>query len=392
MDTIPIPRYACYYALLWTHVVVGASLLPPTNVTLQCHNMQNTLSWGYDGEATHGLKFKVFVASQASDPVTHWVDWPHMSIDLSKYSDPTNDGYLLMVSAVKEPVQSEQVPKDGIVYSYFQDSVADIKCSLDLPSVNVTTLEGNHLHFSFTHPGVLYPTSRTIRKRKSQEYQDSLPVFDYQIKVLNQKESHNYHCIERECQGNFHVHGSEKSYCLNISGEMQKMAVRATKEYCSEPLKPPGINPLAYIIPIVLVLVAAVVIGSMVFVKKTKPSTSSPTALVFSASSSQHENVASPVNSEYALPDVSSPSPLIPPAQNTSNDSSIFIDEVRLPLGLRDNDNGNEPEQEAAAGAQGASDDGYTGGSCLEGDEEEEEELEHSAYEQRAKFANPTEN
>lgn len=358
---------------------------PPSNVTLRCHNMQNTLSWVY-GDSEHGLRFKVFVASQATEPRELYVDAPEMSIDLSEFSDPDND-IMVMVYAVKGGVESAAAPEEGIEYSYFKDSPASQKCTLDLPMVNLTTLEENHLHFSFTHPGVLYPTKRP-RKRKSHESQDSLPEFEYHIDVLNQSQSHKYSCSEKECQGRFRVHGSEKSYCLNISGEMKKMSVQATRMYCSEPPKPPGINPAAYIIPIVLVLVGAFVIGAMVFVKKTRHGLSTsvpvPNVLNFSATNNhQQQNHAAVDNSDYAVAELepSSPAPLLQ-NQDTSNDSSTFRDEVRLPLGLPDDDNAPQAE------AQAAQEDGYSRGKDLDDDEEEEgeEEQPHSAYERRDKL------
>lgn len=384
MDSSRIPYYASASALLWIHVL-GVSVLPPSNVTLRCHNMQNTLSWGYD-ESEHGLRFKVFIGSQAREPRDVWVDAPNMSIDLSEYSDPDNDN-VVMVYAVKGGVESAPEPEDGIVYSYFQDSPASLKCTLDLPLVNLTTLEENHLHFSFTHPGVLYPTSQRPRKKKSHDSQDSLPVFDYHIDVLNQSQSHKYSCRKKECQGKLHVHGSEKSYCLNISGEMKKMSVQATRMYCSEPLKPSGINPVAYIIPIALVLVGGALIGVMVFVKKTSPRTQmpGPESLNFSGKNNhQQQNHAAPESSDYNVAELepSSPAPLLPPDQNTSNDSSSFRYEVRLRLGVPDDDNENEAEEEA--GAQGAQEDGYTQGNDLDGDEEEEQAP--SAYEHRDKL------
>lgn len=385
MDTGLIPCYAS--VLLWIHVVASA-VPPPSNVTLHCHNMQNTLSWVYD-DAEHGLRFKVFIGSQAMESRDLWVDAPKMSIDLSEFSDPDSDT-VVMVHAVKGGVESAPEPEEGIVYSYFKDSPASQRCTLDFPLVNLTTLEENHLHFSFTHPGVLYPSKRP-RKKKSHESQNSLPEFEYHIDVLNQSQSHTYSCRERECQGKLRVHGSEKSYCLNISGEMKKMSVLATKMYCSEPPKPPEINPAAYIIPVVLVLVGAVVIGAMVFVKKTRPGLSTsvpvPNALEFPATNNNHQqqNYAALDTSDYAVAELepSSPVPLLPD-QDTSNDSSTFRDEVRLHLGVPDDDNENAAQEEA----QGAQEDGYSPGDRLDEEEEEEEGEEEqtcSAYERREK-------
>lgn len=390
MDVCRIPVYA--NILLWIQHLAVAAVLPPTNVTFVCHNMRNMLSWGYT-EPVDGVTFKVVVMSTEGEEVILEVEPPNMSKDLSEFSDPDNDR-VVFVKAVKDNVESAEVPEEGIEYSYFKGSIVKIKCDLDLPLVNVTTTDENHLHYSFTHPGVLYPTSRRQRRNKSHESQDSLPEFEYDIDILNQ-ESHSFkgHCTERVCQGKLHVHGSQKSYCLNISGEMRRMSVRATKKYCSEPLEPARTSPLAYIIPIVLVVVGGgFLIGYMIFVKRTRPSTTIPSALSISERIRHQQSQAPPVKSDYAFVAVepSSPEPLISSDQDTSNNNSEFRDEMRFPLRVPDNENGidnennNEPEQEELAGAQGASEDGYTQGNALE-EAEEEEEPPHSAYERRDK-------
>uniref|UniRef100_A0A8C6UX59 Fibronectin type-III domain-containing protein n=1 Tax=Neogobius melanostomus TaxID=47308 RepID=A0A8C6UX59_9GOBI len=378
MDMRRIPYY-CSSVLLWIHVA-GAIVPPPTNVTLLCHNMQNILSWGY-GQSEDGLRLKVYVRSLSRSPEPFLVNSPTMSFNLSQFSDPDED-YMVQVSAVKGNEESQSIPEDGIVYSYFKHSSAPKICSLDLPSVDVTTFEENHLQFSFTHPGVIYPTSR---KKKGPESQDSLPVFDYHVDVLNQ-ESHPYSCSEEKCEDKLHVHGTEKSYCLNISGEMSKMSVQATKTYCFEPLKAAGINPVAYIVPIVLVVLLVVLTGAMMFVKKTRHNlwTSPPESLHFPEKNNQQNHAAQDnMDCTFVQLEPSSPVPLIPTDQDTSNNSCIYRDEVRLPLGVPDNE--NEPEEAAAAG------DGYTQGNCLDDDDEQQEKEKPppSEYESRPKLNMP---
>lgn len=372
-------RIPYYYALfLFCTHVVAEKALPPKNVNLLCHNMSNTLSWEHD-EAGPGLSFEVEVRSLQSAPVKLGVNWPDMSIDLSKYSNPTDD-YRVKVFAVKDGnITSKSEPTPSLSYSYFQDSLAKQICRLDLPMVAVEALEENHLHFSFTHPAVLYLQQETTRKRRNYESQSQLPDFEYHIEILGQEGTYDFTCNERECQDSLRVDSSEKSYCLNISGEMEKMSVQGTRKYCSKPLKAAGINPAAVIIPIVLVLVGGVVIGAMLFVRKTKPSpsTSRPTALDVSGSSRPQQN---PTQAEYCRISVgdSSPDPLITPEQDTSNNNKTLTDDLHLPLGVPDAENENEQEQEA--GEQGAPGDGYRTGNDLDRDGEEEEE-QPSAYE-----------
>uniref|UniRef100_A0AAV2JJM9 Ionotropic glutamate receptor C-terminal domain-containing protein n=1 Tax=Knipowitschia caucasica TaxID=637954 RepID=A0AAV2JJM9_KNICA len=241
--------------------MIGATVPPPTNVTLLCHNMQNTLLWSYE-QLVPGLRFNVKVSSTIKPPVSLWVNSPATSIDLSEFSDPENE-YMVQISAVMDSEKSEPVPKEAIEYSYFKDSIVPVTCSVDLPLVNLTS-EDKLLLFSFTHPGLLYRTSHNNSKKRSLESSAALPEFVYHIDIVNQPETHKYHCTESVCQGKLPVHDSEKNYCLNISGEMKKMSVQATQQYCLKPLTTAGINVLAFILPVVLVLVVVVIVGSMV--------------------------------------------------------------------------------------------------------------------------------
>lgn len=370
MDTSRIPYYA-FILSLWITLHVAADKAPaPKNVSLVCHNMKNTLSWEHD-EAGPGLSFQVVVSSLQSNRVTLEVNWPDMSIDLSKYSNPTDD-YFVRVFAVKDgdiATKSEKGP--SLRYSYFQDSLATVKCGLDLPTVDVKTLEENRLSFNFTHPGVLYlPQATTTRKRRNHQSQTTLPIFEYHIEILDQVGTYDYSCTEPECQETLHVDSSEKSYCLNINGEMEKMSVRATREYCSKPLKAPGTNPLAFVIPILLVLVGVGIIGAMWFVRKTRPRTSRPRALDVAVMNHPQRD---PALYEYSHVSVdvghSSPEPLLSSEQDVANSSGGFADEVRRPLGVPEVQ--NEDEQQGPAGAQGASEDGYTPGTDLDGNEDE---------------------
>lgn len=384
MDTRWIPCYYCAFILFGIHVVHGDTVLPPTNVSLHCHNMQNTLSWMYDHSAP-GLRFKVSVLATNSNSSTHWVDWPKKSVDLSKYSVP-EDNYVVFVSAVLGTGSSDEVPEEGIEYSYFKDSPATIKCSLDLPAVTVTTSEENHIDFSFPHPGLKYLTHRRSRRKKSYDSQSGLDLFEYNIMAINQESlkyvSKSDNCAEEECKGEIHVDDVEKSHCLTISGEMRKMSVQSTQKYCSVPKAPDGINPLAYAIPIVLLLVGGVLIVIMVVIKKTRTSSQDPSALM-NVRNVFPRTYAAPDPSDIDIVEPSSPEPLLTPDQNTSNGgSSIHRDELRLPIGVYERR--NQPDEEMPGGQQDVTENGYSQGNRLEQDEEEEEDEESArAYERR---------
>ncbi|KAJ0066969.1 hypothetical protein NL108_006214 [Boleophthalmus pectinirostris] len=300
-----IPTFLILFCF-WIHVV-GAKLPSPTNVTLDCHNMQNTLQWTYD-QLSDGITFTVTVRSINSEPES--LSTSATSIDLSKYSDPDRD-YAVWVSAVNGSEKSEEVPEDGIEYSYYKDAVSPMICKVDFPFVSVTR-EDKHLHLSFTHPAVLYSPGHKSKKKKSLDSQMRLPIFHYDIHIINQTESHKHSCSESVCQDKLPVHDSEKIYCLIMSGEMKKISVQATEKYCSKPLKAAGISALAYILPIVLVVVGGLLIVLMVFVKKTKSMPLLPSSLNISKSNG-HRPEQKSHESEYSSAhlDPSSPTLLI---------------------------------------------------------------------------------
>lgn len=356
------------------HVAL-AKVPSPTNVTLYCHNMQNTLQWSYD-EPTPGLRFKVMVRLTSVDPVKLWVDPPAQSIDLSNFSDPEKD-YYVTLSAVNGSDESIEVPEDGIIYSYFKDSPAAQKCNVDLPSVNVTALEDRLLHFSFKHPGLLYNTKPKPRKGKRDNSQIKLPPFDYHIEIINQTEPYNRNCKDKICEGKLPVDGNQEIYCLKITGEMNKMAVQAPRTYCSKPLIPEKNSILAYALPIGLVTVGLVIV-SMVCIKRTRPSTEMSTSLNFtnkngpSLPGTTNENI-----SEVLLVEPHSPTPLIPPDQDKTTFSEVATSESNGWIRVTQSSAQDEAEQviEGSKGEGG----GYQPGTCLEDGEEEI----HTAYEKR---------
>ncbi|KAJ0019113.1 hypothetical protein NQD34_006682 [Periophthalmus magnuspinnatus] len=216
-----------------------STVLPPANVTLLCHNMQNTLQWTYE-PPSDGVKFKVTVGSFQAPPVSLLVDSPVTSIDLSEFSDPGNE-YSVHVSAVKGLEESDPVPDDGIDFSYYKDATAAVICAVDFPLVNITR-EDKLIHFRFTHPGLIYLTGGKTMKKKSLDSQTGLPDLDYHIEVINEVGSYTYSCSETVCWDKLPVPDNENKYCLNIRGEMNNIQVQALNTYCSEPQETPGIS------------------------------------------------------------------------------------------------------------------------------------------------------
>ncbi|XP_055015757.1 uncharacterized protein LOC129410851 [Boleophthalmus pectinirostris] len=195
-----------------------------------------------------------------------------------------------------------------------------------------------------------------------------LPIFHYDIHIINQTESHKHSCSESVCQDKLPVHDSEKIYCLIMSGEMKKISVQATEKYCSKPLKAAGISALAYILPIVLVVVGGLLIVLMVFVKKTKSMPLLPSSLNISKSNG-HRPEQKSHESEYSSAhlDPSSPTLLITPNQDTADYSSSGECTIRLRLGIKEEDNEIQLESEEAVMPL---DTGYSDGKYLDEDEE----------------------
>ncbi|KAM8738664.1 growth/differentiation factor 10b isoform 2-T2 [Acanthopagrus schlegelii] len=290
--------------LAWSQAV-PAHVEPPTNVTLHCHNLLNVLKWSY-GEFLPGLKFKVFVGSLSSPPQVIWVDPPNLQADVSFSSDPRND-YFINVKAVIGQDESAAAPPGGIKFSFFKGSLANQKCFLDFPAVNVS-VQDDHVMFSFTHPWLLYNytfTNGRVKRRDS----EPIPEFKYSVAIVGQGDQ-RFFCYESLCEDKvILMDQSQKKYCLDVNGEMDKMEVKATQPYCAEPIG------FAFIF-IGVALLALLLLGFiffMVYKKKTKPSSSTPDSMTFYGRVWQ---LVLPVPHEQMIvPDVepASPTPLLPP-------------------------------------------------------------------------------
>ncbi|KAK1905894.1 Interferon gamma receptor 1-like [Dissostichus eleginoides] len=169
--------------------VVLALVEPPANVTLECHNMHNVLRWDYD-QLVPGLRFRVNIGSIGGSPNGIWVDSPTKQADVSFLSDPSNE-YIISVTAVIGQNESGSAPPDAIEFSYFKDALSERICSLDLPSVNVTTLHDGKILVRFMHPWLLYKTNKPSSQKKSKRNKDGqiskeLPVFRYMVEAVHQ--------------------------------------------------------------------------------------------------------------------------------------------------------------------------------------------------------------
>ncbi|XP_073337860.1 growth/differentiation factor 10b [Pagrus major] len=320
----------------WSQAV-PAHVEPPTNVTLNCRNLHNVVKWSY-GEFLPGLKFKVFVGSTSSPPKKIWVDPPNLQADVSFSSDPTND-YFLTVKAVIGQNESVDVPSDEIVFSYFKSSPANQKCSLDFPAMNVTAQQDGPIMFSFTHPWLLYNyklTSGRVKKRDNAQRSEPIPEFQFNVAIDGQ-EKQMFFCDQRVCEDKYIlVDPAQKKYCLKAKGEMDGMAVEATRLYCAEPTNAPPKDKgyvFIFIGVALLALLAFAFIFYMVYRKKTKPSSSFPNSMTFSGRVRQWA-LRLPED-QVIVPDVEppSPTPLLSTPEDTPTATSPAQYELRLPIG-----------------------------------------------------------
>uniref|UniRef100_A0A668A2P2 Fibronectin type-III domain-containing protein n=1 Tax=Myripristis murdjan TaxID=586833 RepID=A0A668A2P2_9TELE len=256
------------------------ALLPPANVTLQCHNFRNVLYWNYS-QISPELRFRVFVGALSRSvlsyllfPCSHydpvWVDPSNLSADLSFLHDPKDD-YFIHVSAVIGENVSARAPPGGIKFSYFMHSPSNRTCSVDLPPVNVTVHPGG-IKFSFQHPSLLY--DQLLDDQPSPTNEQELHCV-----LCLQKEHyrHDFSCLDSVCEEELPLDVEQETYCLRINGHWEGVDVRATQEYCTKAQT----NYIA--LYVVLPLLACLVIGLiffMVFRKQTSSLFSLPASMV----------------------------------------------------------------------------------------------------------------
>uniref|UniRef100_A0A3B4YLK8 Interferon gamma receptor 1 n=1 Tax=Seriola lalandi dorsalis TaxID=1841481 RepID=A0A3B4YLK8_SERLL len=281
---------SCYPLFLLGLLSVSLAYVePPTNVTLRCHNLHNILEWDY-GILLPDIRFKVTIQPYSGSLLVFWVEPQELQLDISSLSDSGNSYYLEVIAVVGEN-ESEPAPRKGITFSYFQDSLTRQKCSLDLPPVNVTTEPYDHVQYRFIHPWLWHhqtlsdnpnPKSRQ-KKSNDAPTKNQLPQFSYAVLVGSQKKQHYYSCVKPVCEKKIPVDNAQEKHCLNITGEVDRMAVKSTQLYCAMPLMPPEENSyIIYIVIIMLILTTTLLVIVLVYKKKTRASTPFPTSMVCS--------------------------------------------------------------------------------------------------------------
>uniref|UniRef100_A0A8C2ZRR4 Fibronectin type-III domain-containing protein n=1 Tax=Cyclopterus lumpus TaxID=8103 RepID=A0A8C2ZRR4_CYCLU len=344
-------------------------LEPPINVTLQCRNMHNVLKWSYT-QFPPGLRFRVNIAYHNFHYVHVKKTLAQLHADVSFLRDPKNAYYLDVTAVIG---QNESAPEEGLSFSYFKDSPADHKCHLDFPSVNVTTQHDGAVLVRFTHPSLVYfhnlPSGPIKRTRKKKSHQE-LPGFRYDVVLIHQKgRHHSFHCETSVCQETISVDAAQKKHCLNMKGELEKISVQATQDYCVSPRE----DTPSYLIPIYVIcglsaLSALCFVLYMVYRKQTSPNTPSPKSML----------ISKVVRETCFVPEVapSSPTPLLSAEEK---EFTAFVPcatepELHLPIRPSSGDEGLCGDDEDGAMAE---EPGYVQGQHLE------EEESTSGYEKR---------
>ncbi|XP_035029519.1 interferon gamma receptor 1-like isoform X1 [Hippoglossus stenolepis] len=378
---IPVKLHPVFPLFLWI-AAAWCLVEPPTNLTLQCHNLQNTLEWSY-GRFLPGLRFKVDIRKIFGSPSVLWVDPPALWANVSAFSDPTNE-YLVFVTAVLG--RNESVTSNKLTYSYFMDSISSQKCSVDLPPVAVTSHPDDNVMFHFTHPWLWhYPVKpdnpgSKLRKKKSHDKQQ-LPEFKYGVVIVGQKDPHHFNCVESVCEQKFLVGANLEKHCLNITGELEKMTVKSTQLYCAMPMvETPGKNNnIIYIFVSVLGVCVLAFFLFLVYKKMTSPKTAHPKSMSI-GTFTQGTTPPDPEQFSDVTVEPSSPTPLLSNEEEPEFTPAAARTEspvLRLRTGVT-----NAEEVLDEVGNQSDEGQGYMRGSSL--DEDEPQNNSESGYEKRA--------
>ncbi|XP_053189283.1 interferon gamma receptor 1-like isoform X2 [Scomber japonicus] len=370
--------------LFWIGLhLTAAQVPPPTNLTLNCRNFKNILTWTYE-KPPPGLRFRVDIGSTdgGTYPPNVTVVPPTLQTDVSFLSSPSNT-YYLEVTAVLE--QKKSIANE-IVFSYFKDSPATQKCSLDFPPVNVTTESEGLILISFTHPWLLYEENLKPKKVKRHKAGKNLPLFECKVVIINQLHAgpHDCSCEKSVCETKLQVNATQETHCVKMTGVLEKINVEAPGEYCTLPIPD---STIMYVGIGLASFAALAVIVYMVYLRKTKSSTSLPSSTTFPPMSPfrQTGQWTMGIKKEKILvPQVepSSPTALLPEKEvdeSTPADTPKDEYDVRMRIGVS-----TETDEGVGDEVRQQKDDYMQGTNLDEGDSETETYFEdHSSYERR---------
>ncbi|XP_051935735.1 uncharacterized protein LOC127610048 [Hippocampus zosterae] len=369
--------WTCLTPCLVTFFVLGiasAHVAPPSDVILYCGNLVTKVAWRYDNPPA-GLRYRVDIGkvfNSQGDVGPLWVYPPDLQADLSFLSDQTED-YFLAVTAVLGEEESEAAPGDGITFSYYMDSPATQKCSLDLPPATVSDQQDNSVLISFQHPWLKYWQGRMWRHEK---LDNPLPVFKYDV-TLDKKQFADLRCAEKTCEHTLPVDAGQAKHCATIRGELERVSVHGTQDYCALPVQDNKHIIIAVVVSLLVLAVVSIIL-LLVFLKKTKSSSDLPPSLA----SKRFNRIVEEERPDVSLPVSDSSTPLVM-VEGTTAVSPIDSEAL------------GEPEPSERGDASDASDvsyaaeeeqrQAYMGGEQMQEDEDTATSEVH-AYERRQIF------
>ncbi|KAM7385388.1 hypothetical protein PAMP_001474 [Pampus punctatissimus] len=362
---------------------------PPTDVVLHCSNWKNIVKWTYE-QPQPGLRFKVDFGSSGINKCTSplWVESPNLQADVSFLSDPSSDYFLTVTAVIGHDKSSSSKP---IIFSYYQNSQASQICSLDLPPVNVTAEPDGKVKLRFTHPWLLsrpkicgVNSELQEEKTHATSISEELPLFEYEVVIINQTQDapHASECMENVCEDTLPVDAAQDKYCLKITGEVEKVRVQGTQEYCA--LRNVVDNTYVYILVSLLVLATFSIIVVMVIRKQTRSSTTLPASMTISQQVKQR--IIGIVRETVAVPELEPTAPsthlLEKEEEKESPTSPSFTtSDGQLSVVMSSDDEGLCDVAEV-----GQQKDEYTQGNKFDETETLSVEETHSSYEKRHVF------
>ncbi|KAM8851694.1 uncharacterized protein ACB058_010838 [Synchiropus picturatus] len=175
-------------------------------------------------------------------------------------------------------------------------------------------------------------------RSRVEQMMEEWPVFNYN--VVKQGSDYPFLCEEEVCTGKLSVNSSEKTLCLEITGNLEKIEVRGTQEYCVSLTSRHDNSTTIIAVVSALVVFAVAAVVFIVIRKFIHPSSLTPPTSFQRISSGSHKEFmrAPPEEVMDVAVKVDSPEALLtaeelPAAEEPS--SSHFI--CRLPIGLQDN-------------------------------------------------------
>ncbi|XP_049592837.1 growth/differentiation factor 10b isoform X1 [Syngnathus scovelli] len=381
-------KWPCMNTLLITFFLLeigSAHVPPPRDVILHCGNLVNKVAWSYDNPPT-GLRFRVDIGrifKSQGDMGPLWVDPPDLQADVSFLSDQRED-YFLAVTAVLGKEESEAAPADGISFSYYLDSPAAQKCSLDFPPVTVLDQHDNTVLISFQHPWLTYEHALLTslqagdkRKRRHVQPDNPLPVFKYDV-TIDKKPFADLRCTEDVCERNLPVDASQQEHCATIKGELERIAVLGTHDYCAQPMQE-NKHIITGVVVSLLVLAAVLTVLLMICWKKTKASSKLPSSLRFNGFVDETPVASMPVSDSSARLIVEKP---VSPGESEQSGEPQVHEESEQSDELQPHEEPELSGEDAAGDMEDKEHQAYMGGEQIDEDDDMETSNDN-AYERR---------